>query len=366
MEVPFLDLKIQYQSIKEEIDAAIEQVISECSFAGGPFVKDFENHFSEFCETKHTVGVGSGTEAIWMALLSLDIGPGDEIITVPNTFIATAEAISFCGATPVFVDVDEKTYNMNVFQVEQAITEKTKGIIPVHLFGQMVDMEPLMAIAKKYNLFVIEDACQAHGAEYHGKKAGSIGDIGCFSFYPGKNLGAYGDAGALVTRNDEIAERVRILRDHGQTKKYTHKIIGWNGRMDGIQGAILNVKLRYINRWNEARRHIAKLYDTQLKNTEALVLPKENEYNRHVYHIYAIRVRYRDEMIKTLKDSGIQTGIHYPLPIHLQPAYKNMAKMNLSFPIAEKCANEFISLPMFPEMSQEQVEYVVSQINRII
>lgn len=366
MEVPFLDLKMQYQSIKESVDTAIKKVIDNCSFAGGPFVEDFEDHFAEFCNTKRAVGVGSGTEAIWMALLALDIGPGDEIITVPNTFIATAEAISFCGATPVFVDIDEKTYNMNIFQVERAITEKTKGIIPVHLFGQMVDMEPLMEIAKKYGLFVIEDACQAHGSEYRGKKSGSIGDIGCFSFYPGKNLGAYGDAGALVTNNDDIAEKIKIFRDHGQTEKYKHKIIGWNGRMDGIQSAILSVKLKHLDRWNDARREIAFRYKSMLKNIKEVILPYEDKQAKHVYHIFAIRTKERDQLMKNLRELGIQTGIHYPVPIHLQPAYRNQGKIYSSFPIAEKCAKEFISLPMFPEMNENQIEYVTSQIKREI
>ena len=362
MKVPFLDLKIQYQTIKGEIDDAILKVIDKCSFAGGTFVKIFENKFAEYCGTKHAVGVGSGTEAIWLALMALKIGPGDEVITVPNTFIATVEAISLCGATPIFVDIEEKTYNMNVFQLEYAITKNTKVIIPVHLFGQMADMNPIMEIAKKYGLFVIEDACQAHGAEYHGKKAGSIGDVGCFSFYPGKNMGAFGDAGALITNNDELAERSKALRNHGQSKKYYHEVIGWNGRMDGIQSAILSVKLKYLNEWNEARRKKANLYTQMLCKIEDVILPFESIEGKHVFHIYAIRVKNRDELIASLLKSDITTSIHYPIPIHFQKAYKKMINSRFRYPIAENYANEFISLPMFPEISERQIEYVVSQI----
>ena len=258
MKVPFLDLKAQYQSIKPEIQSALNQVLENTAFAGGPFVAQFEKEFAAFCGTKHAIGVGSGTDALWAALVAVGAGPGDEVITVPDTFIATAEAISFCGARPVFVDIEETTYNMDPAKLEAAITPKTKAIIPVHLFGQMADMDPIMEIARKRKLYVIEDAAQAHGAEYKGKKAGSVGDVGCFSFYPGKNLGAYGEAGAVVTNNDQLADKMRMFRDHGQPKKYYHDMIGWNARMDGFQGAVLSVKLKHIDAWNDARRKNAR------------------------------------------------------------------------------------------------------------
>ena len=264
MKVPFLDLKAQYNSIKDEIAAGLQQVLDNTAFAGGPFVAAFEKDFAAYCGTKHAVGVGNGTEALWIALIALGVGAGDEVITVPDTFIATAEAISFCGAKPVFVDVDEKTYNMDPAKLEAAITPKTKAVIPVHLFGQMCDMDPIMEIARKHKLFVIEDASQSHGAEYKGKRAGSIGDVGCFSFYPGKNLGAYGEAGAVVTSNDALADKMKMLRDHGSAKKYYHTYLGFNCRMDGFQGAVLSVKLKYIDKWNEARRTNAGLYTQAL------------------------------------------------------------------------------------------------------
>ncbi|MFH2044601.1 MAG: DegT/DnrJ/EryC1/StrS family aminotransferase [Pseudomonadota bacterium] len=364
MKIPFLDLKSQYLSIKNEVDYAIKQVIDNCAFAGGPFVERFEKAFAPYCQCKEAIGVGSGTDALWIALIALGIGDGDEVITVPASFIATAEAISFSGAKPVFVDVDKATCNMNPELIEAAITSKTKAIIPVHLFGQMADMDPITKIAKKHKLFVIEDACQAHGSEYKGKRAGSIGDAGCFSFYPGKNLGAYGEAGAVVTNNIELAEKMRIFRDHGQSKKYFHKMIGWNGRMDGIQGAILEVKLKYLSAWNDARREKAGIYKELLEDTEHILLPVETSQTKHVYHIYAIRTKKRDKLIEHLTKAGISCGIHYPVPIHLQDAYKSMELEKGSFPVAEKCADELVSLPMFPELNREQIEYVAHEIKR--
>jgi dTDP-4-amino-4,6-dideoxygalactose transaminase len=297
MKIPFLNLKVQYESIKDEINAAIQQVLDTCAFAGGPFVEQFEREFAKFCHSRKCVGVGSGTEAIWIALLALGVRPGDEVITVPNTFIATAEAISFCGATPIFVDIDEQTYTINPEKIEAAITPRTKAIVPVQLFGQMADMDPIMEIAKVNNLFVIEDSCQAHGAEYKCRQAGSIGDVGCFSFYPGKNLGAYGEAGAVVTNDLKLAEKMAMLRDHGQIKKYHHSIIGWNARMDGIQGAVLKIKLKYLTAWNEARRKNAKIYNKLLSDVDGVITPVEKDYGRHVYHVYAIRVQNRDDLI---------------------------------------------------------------------
>nr|NIS76323.1 aminotransferase class I/II-fold pyridoxal phosphate-dependent enzyme [Deltaproteobacteria bacterium] len=322
MRVNFLDLKAQYETIQEEVSEALIEVMQKTAFAGGPFVAKFEDDFAGFCGTGYAAGVGSGTEALWLALLALGIGPGDEVITVPNTFIATAEAISFCGAVPVFVDIDEETHNIDPGLIEAAITPRTKAIIPVHLFGQCADMDSIMGIAKKYGLYVVEDAAQAHGAEYKGKRAGSIGDAGCFSFYPGKNLGGYGEAGAIITNNPEIDEKIRMLRDHGQAKKYDHALIGWNSRMDGFQGAVLGVKLKYLNEWNEARRQNAKLYDEFLSGIDGIITPKEAEYNKHVYHLYAIRAKGRDALMKSLAEKEIFCGIHYPVPVHLQKAYE--------------------------------------------
>jgi len=366
MNVPFLNLKIQYESIKDEINAAINGVIEKTAFAGGPFVAQFEEEFAEFCRCQHAIGVGNGTDALWLPLLALGIGRGDEVITVPSTFIATAEAISFCGATPVFVDIDEQTYNMNPDLLEAAITPKTKAIIPVHLFGQTADMDPIMDIAKKHNLYVIEDACQAHGSEYKGKRAGSIGEASAFSFYPGKNLGAYGEAGAIVTNNDDLTSKTKMFRDHGQARKYYHGMIGWNARMDGIQGAILTVKLKHLESWTEARRKNASLYNELLSNVDGIVTPQEADYARHVYHIYAIRVQNRDELIEKLAEKEIFCGIHYPVPIHLQEAYNFLGLSKGSFPVAEKCASEFVSLPMFPELTEAQIKYTTDNIKQLL
>lgn len=364
MNVPFLDLKAQYKSMAWKINGAIQEVIDSSSYSGGPFVEKFEREFAAFCRTKHAIGVGSGTEALWLALKALGIGPGDEVITVPNSFIATAEAISFCGATPVFVDVDEQSQSMNPSLLEKAITVRTKAIVPVHLFGQPAKMGAIMEVARGRGLYVVEDACQAHGALYGGLPAGSIGDLGCFSFYPGKNLGAYGEAGAVVTNSDELNDQIRKIRDHGQSKKYYHDTVGWNGRMDGIQGAILSEKLAYLDRWNEARRRKALLYNSLLNSLAAVRTPKEMEYGLPVYHIYAIRVTERDALVSALKEKGIACGIHYPVPIHLQQAYRHLGLGKGSFPVAERCAEEIVSLPMFPELTEEQIHYVVEEIHR--
>jgi len=366
MKVPFLDLKLQYESIRDEIHDAIDKVIDKTAFAGGPFVAQFEEEFARFCTCNHAVGVGSGTEAIWLPLVALGIGSGDEVITVPTTFIATAEAISYCGATPVFVDVKADTYNMNPELLEAAITPKTKAIIPVHLFGQMADMDPIMEIARKHNLFVIEDACQAHGSNYKGETAGSIGDAGAFSFYPGKNLGAYGEAGAIVTNNEELASKIRMLRDHGQSEKYYHGMIGWNARMDGIQGAILSVKLKHLESWNDARRKNAHLYSELLSHSNGLITPYESENGRHVYHIYAVRTKDRDTFINKLAEKEIYCGIHYPVPLHLQDAYTTLGVGKGSFPVSEQCTGEFVSLPMFPELTEAQIEYVAETFNDLL
>jgi dTDP-4-amino-4,6-dideoxygalactose transaminase len=375
MNVPFLDLKAQYLPIKDEIHAALDSVLDKTAFAGGPFVAQFEKEFATFCGTEQAVGVGNGTDALWMALLALGVGPGDEVITVPDTFIATCEAISYCGATPVFVDVDEKSYNMDPVKLEQyiearnsqpATRSKLKGIIPVHLFGQMADMDPIMEIGKKYNLFVIEDASQAHGSLYKGKIAGSIGDAGCFSFYPGKNLGAYGEAGAVVTNNSGLADKMRVLRDHGSSKKYYHQVVGWNARMDGFQGAILSVKLKYLPQWNEARRNNAAIYNKLFTGVEGIITPIEMAYAKHVYHVYALRVKNRDALITALGEKGIGTNVHYPVPVHLQNAYEFLGLKQGSYPVAEKCASEFVSLPMFAELTEEQIRYTAEAVKAFL
>ena len=302
---------------------------------------------------------------MWLVLLSLGVGPGDEVITVPNTFIATAEAISFCGAKPVFVDIEEDTYTMDPELIESAISPRSKAIIPVHLFGQPADMNPIMEIARKHGLFVIEDACQAHGAAYKGKSAGSIGDAGCFSFYPGKNLGAYGEAGAIVTNNTELAEKMCMFRDHGQSRKYYHAMIGWNARMDGLQGAILNVKLRHLPEWTDARRKNAGLYNKLLSETDGIIEPAEAGYARHVYHVYAARVKNRDALIAKLAAKDIHCGIHYPVPVHLQDAYLNSGDTFSNLKISESIASELLSLPMYPELTEAQIEYVVKSLRQI-
>ena len=362
MTVPFLDLKAQYQSIRDEIGPALQAVLDQTAFAGGPFVQRFEEQFAPYCGCEHAVGVGNGTDALWAALLALGVGPGDEVITAVNTFIATAEAISFTGARPVFVDIDEKTCNLDPALLEGAITDRTRAVIPVHLYGQMADMDPIVDIARSRGLAVIEDASQAHGAEYKGRRAGSVGDIGCFSFYPGKNLGAYGEAGAAVTSNAEWARFMRMFRDHGQDRKYYHQMVGWNGRMDGFQGAVLEVKMRHIEAWTEARRANAALYGQALADVGDIVAPFEADWARHVYHIYAIRAPRRDALMDFLKERGVFCAIHYPVPLHLQEAYAPLGQGAGDFPVAEQVAGELVSLPMFAELTEAQIGEVADGI----
>lgn len=364
--VPFLNLRAQHDPLRSELIEAMQQVIDSSAFAGGPFVARFESEFSAFCGTSHAVGVANGTEALWLALLAVGVRPGDNVITVPATFMATAEAITYCGAKPIFVDVDEQTQTMDPALIERAITPRTKAIIPVHLYGQMADMDPIMEIARRHGLYVIEDACQAHGAEYKGRKAGSIGHAGCFSFYPGKNLGALGEAGAVVTNDAALAEEISVLRDHGQTVKYEHSRVGWNGRMDGVQAAVLSIKLRHLASGNAARRMHARHYADLLGGLEDLVLPYTAPYATHVFHLYAVRVRNRDDVRRELTRRGIQTGIHYPIPIHLQKAYEGLRLPVSSFPVAEKCAREVLSLPMFPELAPAQVERVAQELRAVL
>jgi dTDP-4-amino-4,6-dideoxygalactose transaminase len=366
MTVPFLDLRAHHAPILDEINSAIRDVIASSAFAGGPFVVDFESDFASYCDASYAIGVGSGTEALWLSLLACGVGSGDEVITVPNTFMGTAEAITYCGATPVFVDVDGRTYTMDPARLEEAITSKTKAIIPVHLFGQPADMDPILAIARKHGLFVLEDACQAHGAEYKGRKAGTLGDAACFSFYPGKNLGAFGEAGAVVTQDTELQDKIRILRDHGQVRRYHHKVVGWNGRMDGIQAAVLRVKLRYLDKGNQLRRSHAAHYGRALADIEEVIRPVEAPNVRHVYHVYAIRVPDRDEVMRFLAKKGIGCGVHYPVPVHLQEAYRSLGYKRGAFPIAERCAAEFVSLPMYPELTTAQMQMVVQGVKETL
>jgi len=372
MQIPFLDLKAHHAPLRAEISAAIGEVIDSSAFAGGPYVDRFEKEFAAFCQCPYAIGVGNGTDALWFALLALGVAPGDEVITVPHTFIATAEAISFCGAKPVFVDIEEQTYTMDPQLLEGAITRRTKAIIPVHIFGQPADMDAILAIAQKHGLPVIEDACQAHGAEYKGKRVGSMGLAGCFSFYPGKNLGAFGEAGAVVTHNRELQEKIQTLRDHGQAKKYYHSVIGWNGRMDGIQAAVLRVKLKHLEAGNARRRAHAHLYDKLMASIDAIVTPQPTSYATHVYHLYAIRVvgqasrlpsLNRDTLLKTLTEKGIGCGIHYPISLHLQEAYRFLCLRPGVFPVAERCMQEFLSLPMYPELTAEQIKRVCREIH---
>ena len=364
--IPFLDLKAHHAPLRAEFDRAIGEVIDSGAFAGGPFVEKFENEFAAFCSSQHAIGLGNGTDALWLALLACGIGPGDEVITVPNTFMATAEAITYAGARPVFVDVDERTYTMDPALLEKARTPRTKAVIPVHLFGQVADMDPILSFGRKHGLFVIEDAAQAHGAEYKGRKAGSLGDAGCFSFYPGKNLGAFGEAGAVVTNDDKLQEKIRILRDHGQVRKYFHSMVGWNGRMDGIQAAVLRIKLRYLDQANQRRRDHARQYDRLFQGLGEVDPPFEATYGRHVFHIYSIQVRERNEIMRLLQEKGIGCGIHYPVPIHLQEAYRGLGYGEGAFPVSERTCAEFISLPMFPELTETQVNMVVDSVRESV
>ena len=359
--LPFVDLRAQYQTIKSEIDAAIIDVLESSQFILGGAVESFEKTFASYCRSDNCVALNSGTSALHLALLAAGVGPGDEVITVPMTFVATVAAICYTGARPVLVDVDPITYTLDCEKLERAITPRTKAILPVHLHGQMADLEPIIALARKFDIAIIEDAAQAHGAEYKGRRAGSAGDIGCFSFYPGKNLGAYGDSGAVVTDNAAYAERIRLLRDWGQRPKNNHIYKGYNYRMDGIQGAILGVKMRYIEAWTEARRRIAARYDDLLANSGAM-LPIEAAGRRHVYHVYSIRVPKRDLVRASLEELGVSTSIHYPMPVHMQPAYADIGYVKGDFPVSEQLAEEFLSLPIYPELTMAGVDGISERV----
>jgi dTDP-4-amino-4,6-dideoxygalactose transaminase len=362
--IPFLDLKAQYREIKSEIDAAVVRTVGSAQFVLGPEVAAFEERFAPYCNVKHCVAVNSGTSALHLALLAAGVGPGDEVITVSMTFVATAAAILYSGARPVFVDVDPVTWTMNPSLIEIAITPRTKAILPVHLHGLMADMDAIMEIARRHDLVVIEDAAQAHGAEYKGRRAGSIGDLGCFSFYPGKNLGAYGEGGAVVSNHSEFAQRISLLRDWGQESKYNHVLHGYNYRMDGIQGAVLNVKMNYIEAWTEARRSVASYYDRLLEKHQC-GRPVPPPHSRHVYHVYAVRLAQRDEAQKALQAAGIGVGIHYPVPVHLQKAYADLGYGTGDFPVTELLADQLLSVPIYAELRSEQVSEVVMELEKV-
>jgi dTDP-4-amino-4,6-dideoxygalactose transaminase len=340
-------------------------VLENTSFILGPEVSHFEENFAAYCGVQHAVGVNSGTSALFLALSAFDIGRGDEVITAANTFVATVEAIIYTGATPVLIDIDEDTYNMDPDKIEAAITERTKAIMPVHLYGQPAEMDRIMDIAAARGLMVIEDAAQAHGAKYRGARTGSFGKCGCFSFYPGKNLGAYGEGGAIVTDDGELAEKLRMLRDHGQAKKYQHQVVGYNMRLEGFQGAVLDVKLRKLDEWNSARRNNAALYSSQLAESE-VVTPKAPEHVEPVYHLYVIRTKKRDELQAHLQSKSIATGLHYPIPIHLQEGYAHLGYREGDFPVTERCAAEILSLPMFAELTGEEIAEVAREINAFL
>jgi dTDP-4-amino-4,6-dideoxygalactose transaminase len=365
MNIPFVDLKSQYDSIKEEIDSAIATVLSQTAFVGGSHLKNFEEAFATFCGVKHCIGVANGTDALFIALKTLGIGPGDEVITVANSFIATSEAITATGAKVVFVDIDPTTYNIDTSKIEEKIRPRTKAIIPVHLYGQPVDMDPILNLAKKYNLKIIEDAAQAHGAIYKGRKIGSFGDMACFSFYPGKNLGAYGDGGAIVTNNDEWALKARMFANHGRVGKYDHEIEGINSRLDGLQAAILSVKLKHLPAWTEARRRNAYCYNKYLKDS-GLITPVEIDDVTAVYHLYVVRVKKesRQKFQDHLQSKGVSTGIHYPIALPNLLAYAYLGHTEKDFPEATKASQEIVSLPMFPELSETQIQYVTESIKK--
>jgi dTDP-4-amino-4,6-dideoxygalactose transaminase len=359
--IPFVDLKAQYRSIKSEIDAAIEGVLESSQFVLGAQVKAFEEAFAAYCGASNCIAVNSGTSALHLALLAAGIGPGDEVITTPFTFVATVAAIRYTGARPVFVDIDPVSFTIDPARIEAAITPRTKAIMPVHLYGQPADMDPILEIARRRQLPVIEDAAQAHGAEYKGRRVGSIGDLGCFSFYPGKNLGAYGEGGAVVTDSAEFTRTIRMLRDWGAEIRYHHVLRGYNYRMEGIQGAVLGVKLRYLPTWTDGRRRHAAEYGRLLAGA-GVGVPREMEYSRHVWHVYAIRTQERARLQQSLDEQGIQTGIHYPIPVHLLEAHADLGYRRGDFPNAEATADEVLSLPMFPELTREQIETVAGAV----
>lgn len=361
--IPLVDLKTQYQGIKGEIDSAISEVVDSCQFILGPKVEAFEADFASYCQSGYALGVNSGTSALHMALLACGVSAGDEVITASYTFVATAATICYIGAKPAFVDIDPLTCTIDPAKIEAAITPKTKAIMPVHLYGSCADMDPILAIARRHGLMVIEDAAQAQGAEYKGRRAGSMGDLGCFSFYPGKNLGAYGEAGAIVGSDERFLEHLKQLRDQGQSEKYYHPIVGYNYRMEAIQGAVLGVKLKHLDRWNAARRKHAAVYSRELSDT-GLRLLKEPPDTKSVYHIFPMFSPERDRLREHLQKNGISTGLHYPIPVHLQPAFLPLGYNEGDLPATERACKEVLSLPMYPELTDEAVMSIVESVRQ--
>ena len=366
MNVPFIDFKEQYYTIKDEVESGLKKVFEKGNFILGEEEKLFEAEFAEYCEVKYAVGVNSGTDALYLALAALDLGPGDEVILPTFTFIATALCISYTGAKPVFVDIEEDTYNIDPKVFKKAITKKTKAVIPVHIYGQAGNMEEIRKIAKTHKLKIIEDAAQAHGATYQNKKIGSLGDAACFSFYPTKSLGAFGDGGMIVTDNKTIYEKSLMLRDYGRVDRYNHKIKGYNSRLDTIQAVVLSAKLKCLDGWNKMRNEKAAYYRALLRNVKGVVVPTIQKDRTHVFQTFAIRVKKRDKIAEAFKNKGVGVLIHYPIPLHLQEAYKELKYKKGDFPVAEKIANEILSLPMFPHLTNTQVEYVAESLQEII
>ena len=366
MSVPFLDLKSQNGAVWVELRDTVESVVLEAQFILGPHVESFERSFAAFCGAKHCVGLNNGTTALHMGLLAFDIGPGDEVITTPHSWISTSWGIAYTGATPVFVDIDTRSYNLDPMLIEAAITPRTKAILPVHLYGQACDMTALRDICNRHNLRLIEDAAQAHGARHEGRTVGSIGDAGCFSFYPGKNLGAFGEAGAVTTDSDQIAARIRRLRDHAQDGRHNHVEIGYNTRMEGLQGAVLDGKLKHLPEWTRRRREHAEFYLQELEGVSGLALPHVADPLSHVWHLFVILVEKRDQFRAALDKRGVATGLHYPTPIPYQPAFRHLKYERGQFPVTEDVMSRCVSLPMFPELTHEQREYVVAAIREVM
>jgi dTDP-4-amino-4,6-dideoxygalactose transaminase len=365
MKVPLLDLKAEYAGLRDEVLAALDRVCQKSAFVLGEEVEQFEREFAEFCGVKHCVALSSGTAALHLGLLALGVQPGDEVITSPNTFLATAEAITYCGARPVFVDIDPTTANIDPALVERAVTPRTRAILPIHLYGRPADMDAIRAVADAHKLFVLEDAAQAVAARYRGRRVGGLGDAAAFSFYPTKNLGAYGEGGALTTNDDQIAKYARAARSHGQTARYEHEFVGFNYRMHGFQGAILRIKLRFLDRWTERRREIAREYRRILASAR-LTIPVDSPQDECVYHQFVIYVKNRNSVSSQLAAREIETAVHYPKPLHLQPAYSSLAYPPCSFPLAERACEHVLSLPIYPGMSDEQVTYVGNSVLEIV
>lgn len=366
MEVPFIDFSKQYLTIKDEIDAGLREVFETGSFILGPAEKKFEEDFAKYCDAKYAVGVNSGTDALYLAMLSLGIGEGDEVLLPTHTFIATALCVSYVGAKPVFVDIEDTTYNICPKALEKAITSKTKAVIPVHIYGQSAEMDEILSIANDNNLKVIEDAAQAHGATYKDKKIGSLGDVACFSFYPTKSLGAFGDGGAIVTNDSALCEKALMFRDYGRKDRYEHKIIGFNSRLDTVQAVILSAKLKYLDEWNRMRNAQGVYYCDCLRNIDEVKCPARKDDRTHVFQTFVVRVKNRDEVLEALKSKDIGVLIHYPIPLHLQEAYRYLGYKKGDFPVAESVASEILSLPMFPHIEKEQIDVVCAELKNAL